>query len=76
MFRFNLIEKLKLVVHIGKTKEQERDLQRVGALDEGIDTTFINCEGVGPDGGLISRGKGLRSINSRWVATGEGDQDK
>ncbi len=46
--------------------EKNKGKRRAGVIDEGINSTYINCKGVGPDAGLISQGKGLKSINSEW----------
>lgn len=56
---------------IGKTKKETSDTRKAGVIDEGIDSTYINCEGVGQDAGLISKGKGLKSINSKWISRNE-----
>lgn len=71
MIRFNLIEKLKLVFNFKRSNISNLSKKRVAVIDEGVGTTFINSEGVGPDGGLISRGKDMKSIGSKWTATGE-----
>lgn len=56
---------------IGKPKNETRDTRKAGVIDEGINSTYENCEGVGQDAGLISKGKGLRSINSKWSSRDE-----
>ena len=71
MIRFNIIEKLKLVFNFKKLNKTDINQKRVAVIDEGVGTTFINTEGSGPDGGLISKGKGMKSINSKWTATGK-----
>ena len=48
---------------IGKTKRNSNDTRKAGGIDEGVGSTYINCEGIGPDAGLISKGSGLKSIN-------------
>ncbi|MBD3331138.1 hypothetical protein GF354_06490 [Candidatus Peregrinibacteria bacterium] len=70
MLNFNLIEKLKITFG-GRKSNKSIEQKRVGVIDEGVDATYINCEGIGPDGGLISMGKRMKSINSKWRATGE-----
>jgi len=69
MIRFNLIEKLSLFFNFNKLGKTDVNQKKVGVVDEGVGTTFINSEGIGPDGGLISRGKVMKSINSSWTAT-------
>ena len=66
MLNFNLIEKLKVVLPFGK---KNNDKRKVGVLEEGKDSLYVNCEGVGPDGGLINKGKRNKFINSRWRAS-------
>jgi len=65
MFNFNLIEKIKLVFNFNK---KSKDVKRYGVIDEGKDSLYVNCEGVGPDGGLINKGKGNTFINTEWKA--------
>lgn len=64
-------ESIEEIVEDPKDNKQQREIdqRRAGVIDEGIDTTFIDCEGVGPDAGLISKGKGMKSINSKWRTT-------
>lgn len=69
MIRFNLIEKLKLVFHIKRSQKNNKDQRGAGVIDERVDSTYINCEGIGLDAGIINKGKGMRSINSKWTAT-------
>ncbi|MFA6177499.1 MAG: hypothetical protein WC694_01230 [Candidatus Paceibacterota bacterium] len=56
---------------IGKPKKESADTRKAGVIDEGINSTYIDCEGAGPDAGLISKGKGLKSINSKWSSRDE-----
>lgn len=64
-FKFNLIEKLKLVFNFNK----KASIKRYGVIEEGEDSLYVNCEGSGPDGGLLNKGKRTKSINTKWVAT-------
>ncbi|GEM_PF-4709165 len=59
---------LHYILGIVKSKKYDKNTKKAGVIDEGIDSTYINSEGVGPDAGLISRGKGLKSINSKWIS--------
>ena len=59
------------VFGIGKSKKGDKDIRRAGVIDEGVNTTFIDREGIGPDAGLISKGKGLKSINNTWSSRDE-----
>lgn len=54
---------LRYVFSVEKSKNKE-DRKRAGVIDEGLNSTYVDCEGIGPDAGLISKGNGLRSINS------------
>lgn len=60
-----------VVVNFYKIKKQTKDTRKAGVIDEGINSTYINCEGIGPDAGLINKGKGLKSINSKWISRDE-----
>jgi len=63
MIHFSLIEKIKLKINFNK---KNKDKKRVAVLDEGKDSLYVNCEGVGPDRGLINRGKRNKFINTKW----------
>lgn len=67
MFKFNLIEKLKLVFNINRKNNEK---QKVGVLCTGKNATFINSKGIGHDAGIIDKGENTTSINSEWKATG------
>ena len=62
---------LRYIFGIGKTKEGVRDTRKAGVIDEGISATYTNCEGVGEDAGLISKGKNLTSTDSNWSSRDE-----
>ncbi|MCK9578212.1 hypothetical protein M0R01_01805 [bacterium] len=64
MIRFNLIEKLKLILNLNK--KSDKNNQRSGVICEGKNATFINCKGIGPDAGIIDKGENTTSINSEW----------
>jgi len=66
MFNLNFIEKFKLRFNVNR---KYNDRQRAGVLCEGKNATFINCKGVGPDAGMIDKGKNTTSLNSEWKAT-------
>lgn len=71
MIRFNLIEKIKLIFNIKVSNKKAVDSRRAGVLVEGKNSIFVNCKGVGPDAGMIDKGKGTKIINSEWIATGK-----
>ena len=54
MLNFNLIEQIKLKFNFGKKATEQK---KVAVIDEGKDSLYVNCEGIGPDGGLINKGK-------------------
>lgn len=68
MFKFNLIEKLKLVFNFRKIDKNNIDYRRAGVIDEGKYSTYENCVGIGPDAGIINKGKCTKMINSKWIA--------
>jgi len=71
MIRFNLIEQLKIIFNIKKPLNNNFDKRKAGVINEGSGTIFDNCVGVGPDAGIINKGKDMKSINSKWIATGK-----
>jgi len=66
MFNVNLIEKLKLIFNFSK---KTKDKRKAGVIDEGKESLYINCEGTGPDAGLINKGKRNKFVNSKWNAS-------
>jgi len=62
---------LKLLEKVYKNKfKVKKETRKTGVLCEGKNATFINCEGVGPDAGMIDKGENTTSIDSKWKATG------
>lgn len=70
MFNFNLIKNLKIIFKFGHNnkKELSNDHRKVGILVEGKDTTFVDCEGSGPDAGLLDRGENTMAVRSKFIA--------
>ncbi len=61
---------LYLLEKIYKNKfKVKKEIRKAGVLCEGKNATFINCEGVGPDAGMIDKGENTTSIDSKWRAT-------
>lgn len=64
-----------VVIYFGirsdKENSEEKDIRKAGVIDEGVDSTYVNCEGIRSGAGLISKGKGLKSINSKWSSRNE-----
>lgn len=68
MIRFNLIEKIKLIIN---SKKGKADKRMFGIITEGKNATFVDCEGRGPDAGIIDKGKNTTAINSNFTSTGK-----
>lgn len=68
MIRFNLVEKLKIIFNFKKSKADRR---MFGIITEGKNATLINCEGSGPDAGIIDKGENTTAINSNFTSTGK-----
>jgi len=67
MFNFNIIKNFKLKFNF--SKKHSKDNRRAGVISEGENATFIDCKGIGPDAGIIDKGKKTTSINSEWESS-------